>query len=131
MSEQEQPIKIVENSNSLVARASQIMAVIIGLGLISMVSSMLVSESLSGDAEKINRAGQLRMLAVKVSRVALEEQGQTDRFFTKLKTAQQYFDEAFLHLFDGGLTNELDNFELRSQYQKIASLWQDIKLKGE
>lgn len=42
-----------DSSRSLIARASQIMAFIIGLGLISMISSMLVAESLSGDADQI------------------------------------------------------------------------------
>ncbi len=129
--EELQQVDIAENSNSLVVRASQIMAIIIGLGLISMISSMLVSESLSGDAEKINRAGQLRMLAVKISRADLLNRGNDQTSATKLQKAQQQFDLAFVHLFDGGLTDELDDPELRSQYQKVATHWETLKLNRE
>jgi len=130
MSEEEklQQVDIAENSNSLVARASQIMAIIIGLGLISMISSMLVSESLSGDAEKINRAGQLRMFAVKISRADLLNREHDQTSAARLQQAQQQFDLAFIHLFDGGLTDELDDPELRSQYQKVAKHWEILKL---
>jgi len=118
-------IEVVENSNSLIARASQIMAIIIGLGLVSMITSMLVAESLSGDAEKINQAGQLRMLAVKVSRAALiTDQKESD---TSLLSAKNKFDAAFIHLFDGGLTDELDDPDMRLQYDEVASYWNQMK----
>ncbi len=115
-----------DNSCSLITRASQIMAVIIGLGLVSMITSMLVSESLSGDAEKINRAGELRMLAVKISRESNEP------LDTALKSPKQnaieHFSKAFEHLFDGGLTDELKDPKIFSQYQKIQSFWLKIQL---
>lgn len=57
-----------ESSSSLIARAVQIMIVIITLGLVSMISSMLVTESLNGDAAQINSAGALRMQAMRISR---------------------------------------------------------------
>lgn len=120
--------EISENSRSLVARASQIMAVIIGLGLISMITSMLVLESLSGDAEKINRAGQLRMLAVKVSRADMLDRDDDEVSRTILREAREKFDLAFVHLFDGGLTDGLDEPALYSQYQKVAMLWKNIKI---
>lgn len=120
--------EISENSRSLVARASQIMAVIIGLGLISMITSMLVLESLSGDAEKINRAGQLRMLAVKVSRADMLDRDDDEVSTTILREAREKFDLAFVHLFDGGLTDGLDEPALYSQYQKVAMLWKNIKI---
>ncbi len=57
-----------DSSSSLIARAGQIMVVIITLGLVSMISSMLVTESLNGDAAQINNAGSLRMQAIRISR---------------------------------------------------------------
>ena len=59
---------LIDSSSSLIARAGQTMAVIIMLGIVSMVSSMLVTESLDGDAAQINKAGALRMQAVRISR---------------------------------------------------------------
>ncbi|MCF6193488.1 MAG: histidine kinase [Kangiellaceae bacterium] len=125
MDKTETEIDIAENSNSLIARASQIMAIIIGLGLVSMITSMLVAESLSGDAAKINRAGQLRMLAVKVSRASISrvQDGQV----TDLFAAKKDFDGAFVHLFDGGLTDALDDPEMRLQYETVAVHWNKIK----
>jgi nitrate/nitrite-specific signal transduction histidine kinase len=58
----------VPSSSSIIARAGQIMAIFITIGVIGMLSSMLVSESLSGDAAQINRAGALRMQAIRISR---------------------------------------------------------------
>lgn len=60
--------EFAESGSSLIARAVQIMVVIITLGLVSMISSMLVTESLNGDAAKINNAGSLRMQAIRISR---------------------------------------------------------------
>ena len=134
-----------DNSRSLITRASQIMAMIIALGLISMITSMLVSESLSGDAEKINRAGELRMLAVKISRepsitslaensksksTELQKTEPTSFDVEKINPRQAAIDEfnkAFVHLFVGGLTDELKDPVIFSQYKKIKSFWQEIK----
>lgn len=124
----------VENPNSLITKAVQIMIFIVGLGLISMISSMLVAESLSGDAERINSAGKLRMLAVKVSRsILLNEQhyfnhGQRSNY-DQLSNHVEQFDLALLHVFDGGLTNQLDDPLIGAQYQKIISMWQTMSLK--
>ena len=60
-------IDLSESSSSLIARVGQVMAVIITLGLVSMISSMLVTESLNGDAAQLNKAGALRMQAVRIS----------------------------------------------------------------
>ncbi len=57
-----------ESSSSLIARAGQIMAIIITLGLVSMISSMLVTESLNGAAAHITRAGALSMQSSGISR---------------------------------------------------------------
>ncbi len=118
---------IDENGNSLITRAGQIMALIIGLGLVSMISSMLVAESLSGDAEKINRSGQLRMLAVKVSRAALLDEKVNPHTSQYLLTAKEDFEKAFRQLFVGGLTHQLDEPAISSQYQKVAKIWDKIK----
>lgn len=130
MANQNVNFEILENSRSLITRAMQIMIVIIGLGLISMISSMLVSESLSGDAENINRAGKLRMLALKVSRTALiEEKNPKSKAATELEKSRQEFEIAFRHIFDGGLTDELNEPNIQLQYHQVSIFWNELKLQ--
>ncbi len=111
-------------SSSLIARAGQIMAIIITLGLLSMISSMLVSESLSGDAAQINRAGALRMQAVRVSRAYLIEDD------TLVSKEIAIFEERLNHLFIGGITNSRDNPEIEAYYQRILVLWKQLLSSG-
>jgi two-component system nitrate/nitrite sensor histidine kinase NarX len=53
---------------SLVTYGGVVMSIIVGLALLSMMSSMFVSETLDGDAAHINIAGSLRMHSVRLSR---------------------------------------------------------------
>lgn len=118
---------IVSPSTSLVARAGQIMAIIITLALFSMISSMLVTESLGGDAEQINRAGALRMQAMRISRAYLIDSSVDNKIiFTEVNT----FEEKITHLFTGGLVSVKDNPKINAQYQEIIKLWQKIKHPG-
>jgi len=128
-------------SRSLITRAGQIMGVIIGLGLVSMISSMLVAESLSGDAQKINRAGELRMLAVKVSREILKDrfkkgQGKAGIVQTELLASNQLisinkarakFEIALENVFKGGLSDPLSNTEINQSHQLVLQQWQQLK----
>lgn len=116
------------SSSSLVARAGQFMAVIITLGLISMISSILVTESLSGDAEQINQAGALRMQAIRVSRANLLVQDDSKPLVTK---EMQIFEDKLSQLFFGGITSTIDNPQILAQHKKIVALWQSIKTNIE
>lgn len=118
----------VSTSSSLVARAGQIMAVIIAFGLISMISSMLVSESLSGDAAQINHAGGLRMQAMRVSRSQLMS---VDIKHQALTREINEFDERLTFLFSGGLTSARENPQVEAQYQKILVQWKALKQTKE
>lgn len=51
----------------LIIRASQILALFIALALTGMVASVLVSENINSNAEKINMVGSLQMLAFKTT----------------------------------------------------------------
>ena len=108
-------------SSSIVARAGQIMALIISFAVISMISSMLVTESLSGDAEQINKAGALRMQAIRISRAFILEV-KIDKVLeetnnSRSPTSMAYeleqeiinFEQRIDHLFDGGLTSARDS----------------------
>jgi len=132
-----------DNSHSLITRAGQIMAVIIGLGLVSMISSMLVAESLSGDAALINRAGQLRMLAVKVSRASIlsdfdlyketnHPQSTTKQQIKKrnnhYENGLKNFDQELHQLFVGGVANPLNNEKINHHYHELLSIWSKLKL---
>jgi len=107
------------SSSSLIAKAGQIMAIIIAFSLISMIASMLVSENLSGDAAKINQAGALRMHAMRISRANFLDKRQ-------LKSEIQSFEKKLNQLFPGGLTNLNENIDIQSQYLKIHNLWQKL-----
>jgi len=112
------------SSSSLVATAGQFMAIIITLGLFSMISSILVTESLSGDAEQINRAGAMRMQAIRVSRANLIAQ---DASLPILSQEIRVFENKLSHLFFGGIASTIDNPEVIAQHQKIVSMWESIK----
>jgi len=52
-------------NTSLIIRASQVLAIFIALALTGMIASVLVSENINSNAEKINMVGSLQMLAFK------------------------------------------------------------------
>ncbi len=112
------------SSTSLIARVGQIMAVIIALGLLSMISSMLVTESLSGDASQINKAGSLRMQAMRISRAYFVDHSKNKDLINK-EVAE--FDTRLAHLLSGGLRNVRNNSEIEQQYQKVLSIWKTLK----
>lgn len=112
------------SSTSLVARVGQIITVIIMLGVISMISSMLVTESLSGDAAQINKTGALRMQAMRISRA----------YFTDHSTRHKginheiaMFDKRLEHLLSGGLRSARANQAIETQYQQVLKFWQQLK----
>jgi len=133
----------ISSSSSIVARAGQVMALIIALGVLGMISSMLVSESLSGDAAQINRAGALRMQALRISRAFVLSQVQKDfeQFKLLLKESGENggnhlesiiseienFDNRVNHLFEGGVTSTRKIEQIEAQYQKILERWNNLK----
>ena len=122
-----------ESSSSLIARAGQIMAIIISLGLVSMISSMLVTESLNGDAAQINKAGALRMQAVRISRAyfadtylvtySLAEESEDKK---QAKKEIQDFDLRLSHLLVGQHLESQEKTQIELQYQNILEQWQHI-----
>jgi two-component system nitrate/nitrite sensor histidine kinase NarX len=117
-----------QTSNSLIVRFGQIMAIIITLGLLSMISSMLVTESLSGDAAQINKVGALRMQAMRISRAYLIEQNDKTPLVNQEIVV---FDKRLNHLLSGGLRNVRDNSDIEQQYQKMLQDWQQLKTSIE
>jgi len=123
----------ISTSSSIVARVGQIMAIIITLGVFSMIASMLVSESLSGDAAQINRAGALRMQAIKISRAVVFYNTQVSGALNNDIVVKDIvvkevanFEQRVTHLFEGGVTNALDDEKVNQQYGLILSLWSDL-----
>lgn len=120
-------IDMSESSSSLVAQVGQVLAVIIILGLVSMISSMLITESLNGDAAKINKAGALRMQAVRISRAYFVDQS---------PNKEQVRGE--IHTFNLRLTNLFHSKQLLDdrdtaavkQYGKILGSWQEVNSKS-
>jgi len=112
-----------ESSTSLIARAGQIMAIIITLGLVSMISSMLVTESLNGDAAQINRAGALRMQAIRISRAYYEDTS-PQKFHVKAEIDD--FNIRLSSLLLGKHLEQKDPSEVEIQYQNILGLWKQV-----
>lgn len=126
----------VSTSSSLVAKTGQIMAIIIGLGLSSMIASMLVTESLSGDAAQINDVGALRLQAMRISRAFLIEKQLVEKKNTDLKDKESLFDTdtdtdtelslfkaQFDKVFSGGFSNVRENKAIERHYQQILNTW--------
>ncbi len=111
------------SSTSLVARVGQIITLIITLGIISMISSMLVTESLSGDAAKINSAGALRMQAIRISRAYMIQNTDKQLLDKEIKN----FDQHLKNLLAGGLLSSGSNEEIAQQYQDLINAWKKIK----
>lgn len=114
-----------DSSSSLIARAGQIMVVIITLGLVSMISSMLVTESLNGDAAQINNAGSLRMQAIRISRAFF-----ADRLMQAPSGKKQVIKEIenFNHrlshlLVSHSINKKKDKSELVFHQEKVLQLW--------
>ena len=112
-----------ESSTSLIARAGQIMAIIITLGLVSMISSMLVTESLNGDAAQINKAGALRMQAIRISRAYYED---TSYQKSQVKAEIDDFNIRLSSLLLGKHLEKKDPSEVEMQYQNILRLWKQV-----
>lgn len=120
-------IDISESSSSLIARAGQVMAVIITLGLVSMISSMLVTESLNGDAAQINKAGALRMQAVRISRAYFVDQSSTKE---QVKAEIHTFNLRLTNLFHGKQLTDEENTSVGKQYLKILDMWRQVNGKS-
>lgn len=114
---------LIDSSSSLIARAGQTMAVIIMLGIVSMVSSMLVTESLDGDAAQINKAGALRMQAVRISRAYFVNNNIATQ---KVNAEIAVFDEHLTDLFSNNQLDGEQDTAIAQQYQKIKTLWQTL-----
>lgn len=119
------------NSSSLVAKAGQIMAIIIAPVFVAMISSMLVSESLSGYAGQINKAGALRMQAIRISRASIIANKSSEilsKQYDELKKIDvdkeiAEFETRLKHLFDGGITNALKDPEIHFQFKVVMDFW--------
>ena len=112
-----------DSSSSLIARAGQIMAVIIMLGIVSMVSSLLVTESLDGDAAQINKAGALRMKAVRISRAYFVNNNSiTDDVGAEIKAFNKHLSE----LFKSNRGSGDQDTAIGKQYSKIENLWLEL-----
>ena len=115
------------SSTSLIAKVGQVMAVIITLGLLSMISSMLVTESLNGDAAQINKAGALRMQAVRISRAYFIDQSVSKE---KVRAEIHTFNLNLTHLFQGKQLENKDHEDVGLQYRTILGAWQQINAQS-
>ena len=112
-----------ESSSSLIVRAGQIMSMIVILGLVSMISSILVTENLNGDAAQINNAGALRMQAMRISRAYYTDFHHEKNQVTK---EVQNFNARLLKLLLGKQLEQEQLSGVEAQYKKILQAWQQL-----
>ena len=120
-------LELSESSTSLIAKVGQVMAVIITLGLLSMISSMLVTESLNGDAAKINKAGSLRMQAVRISRAYFIDQNINK---AAVRAEIHTFNLSLTQVLHGKKFEDGKNTAVGQQYHRILALWQQINVRS-
>ncbi|PCI58531.1 MAG: nitrate/nitrite two-component system sensor histidine kinase [Gammaproteobacteria bacterium] len=113
------------SSTSLVARVGQVITIIIMLSVISMISSMLVTESLSGDAAQINKAGALRMQAMRISRAYFTDHSAN---YQGINHEIGLFEQRLEHLLNSGLKAAREDETIENQYQKVLTVWQQLKI---
>ncbi len=109
------------NDTSLITRASQVLALIIALGLTGMVSSILITENIDNSGAKINLAGTLRMQAIRISRARM--MGDTPLLEKEITNFQQRLDR--IRTFDQGGFDS--NQELTYLLEAIKKKWSVIK----
>ncbi len=127
-----------ESSSSLIARAGQIMAIMITLGLVSMISSMLVTESLNGDAAQINKAGALRMQAIRISRayfantyLSASKPSQAGDEKVLIKKEIHDFNLRLSHLLLGQHIEAKNKTVIELQYFNILKQWRQLNNKNQ
>ena len=102
----------------LIRRIAMALAGVVALALVSILSSMLIAESTSGDAAAINDAGSLRMHSWRIASV-MQSPESSDTQRTEL--ADEFEQRAARsELFNA--THKGDP-QLRSAYQQIAQRW--------
>lgn len=117
-----------DSSSSLIARAVQIMVIIITLGLVSMISSMLVTESLNGDAAQINGAGALRMQAMRISRAYFADfmSLSPDNNKQVVKEIESFNNRLSLLMLNHTHKGDNERSDLIEQQQEVLSLWEQF-----
>jgi len=102
------------------------MSFIVALALLGMMSSMLVSESLDGDAANINAAGALRMQSVRLSRSLVTEQNHLS-ITAAPDVAQELSDfKQRLSRLEVNLGQQLQNDEIRIAHAALTKQWLKI-----
>lgn len=113
--------QLTNKDTSLVIRASQILALIIAFGLAGMVASILISESINNNAEKINHANSLRTLATQITLSQLS--GQQVTLDHSVTSFQQHLDSFRINVEDNSDHPPAPESLLKS----IKSYWPEIK----
>lgn len=113
--------QLSSKDTSLVIRASQILALIIAFGLAGMIASILISESINNNAEKINHSNSLRSLATKVTLSQLS--GNPAKLEHAITRFQQHLDSFRI----GAKNNSVPPPAPESFIYSIKNYWPKIK----
>ncbi|WP_025819741.1 histidine kinase [Shewanella marina] len=105
------------NDASLIATAGLYISIIITLALVSMISSILVTERLAGDAELLNKSGALRLHLMRVSRADLLSN-------TEQIQEKTIFNDKLANLKQTSFDTSINEKSVKEQYLKIIEQWQ-------
>lgn len=108
-------------NTSLIIRASQVLALFIALALTGMIASVLVSENINSNAEKVNMVGLLQVLAFKTTAI---------HSIDKLApTAQEisHFQEQLNRVRIKSQSHFRPDTELSNLFSQIDQTWTKIK----
>lgn len=103
------------------------MSVIVTLALLSMMSSMFVSDNLDGDAAHINIAGSLRMQSVRISRALIAEQNGLVVADAPVLNVEVSEFEGRLHQLEISLGQQLEKDVIATAYQTLTKQWSLVK----
>lgn len=117
-----------ELKNSILVRYGLIMVVFVMLSMASMVSSVLIAESLENDAAKINLAGSLRMQSYRIAQsLLLQSRPGLNPELSQLDAEIQTFDAKLNNHLLSILTKQPRSDALYISYQALSQQWQLLR----
>lgn len=118
------------SKHSIILRTLLGFTLIVGFNLLSMLASMYLSESVSGDAEAINRAGSLRMQSYRLAvHLTAEEPVPASINLPKDRQISGLVQEFNDSLISGSLCKALrTNPQLNELYSQAVDKWENLML---
>ncbi|MEC9482728.1 MAG: type IV pili methyl-accepting chemotaxis transducer N-terminal domain-containing protein [Halomonas sp.] len=109
-------------TRSLIFRAGLTMAGIVALALTSMLGSIMIADTASGDAAAINQAGSLRMQAYRLLSTRLQAPMDDEVLARQLERFDTVLDSPVI----GELIPDDPRHPLADRYAAVVEMWEDM-----